>query len=122
MLKLCSFCGKMFDSKHGRKYCNNTCRAGKYRASYERKPLLQLICPGCNKEFTQKTSTQRHCCSRCQTVAYGKLMKKNDELEVKRIEKNVKRLNEVNHEAKLAGMSYGQYMAQKNKVTIERKW
>ena len=67
----------------------------------------------------------KYCCKECQIKHQRKIEQEKLQEKVKtkkKKEESVKTLNKINHEAKLAGMSYGKYIAEKNKVTIERKW
>lgn len=69
--KECPTCRKRFPSRHGRKYCDRTCRPYKPRRyRYYRTEPTPRECPTCHTTFQAKRSDHKYCKPKCHpTVA-----------------------------------------------------
>jgi len=133
MIKECGFCGKPFevDEKNHdevrRKYCSETCRCGaRNKQNAERikigKKQYNVECEICGKVFMTNKSIKYTCSPECKQKRHNLMLRKNNQARreaikngtipkpVRKKQKKVETLAEVQRKAREAGMSYGQYV------------
>ena len=136
MIKICAICGKSFEvddmdrNRFVRKYCSDECTA---QAAYIRKRnyrlngkkgMTNVKCEVCGKIFLTAYVRQVTCSMECKYERTKMLARENDRqrreairngthpsLRKKAKQKKVATVEEIQREAREAGMSYGQYMA-----------
>lgn len=80
-VEICRFCGKKFNSDHGKKYCSDECRAeatkrfwsenNRNRKTGAVNIIYTKTCPICQKEF-KGYSVRKYCSPECVTRAKRK--------------------------------------------------
>ena len=125
MVKVCSICGKTFETNvSGKKTCSEECAAiSKKRYNDAKNARARVatrerigikICATCGKEFSANHPAKVCCSPDCQRVRERELAKaswKKEALREKKIKSSEKAIIDINAKAKAMGLSYGQYVA-----------
>ena len=120
-METCAYCGKeLKNADWRRKYCSDACRyqAKKIRdrnRMRNQNTYIVIKCSICGKVFkiSESNRAKKYCSKECATTAARKRLVKSSKNEGDRISKK-------NEEARMMGLSYGQYQAQKYLQDIEK--
>ena len=126
MIRICSECGKPYDSNVASKLtCSKECsearrlkrvaeKNARERAA-TRERLGVKICATCGKEFAPSHSTKVCCSPACQKERERQMAKVGwlnvKQTKAKKPKSNQERITDINTKAKAMGLSYGQYVA-----------
>lgn len=115
-MRNCKCCGKEFDEKSTtRLYCSPECynKVNKERARARSKGIqvIEKECLFCGSKFKQMGHSQIYCSPKC-----GKAMRKSiRKKEPRKPKQKLSSLREMTIEARKHGMSYGKYVALKER-------